>query len=132
MQDFKSYEIKKGDITVIAEKMKKEGRRLVMIHGYINKEGQNVVTYQYEVGNRIESYFVTGESVFPSISHIYDLAAAWPEEELYELMGLKFEGLNMRGRLFLPDTMLEGQGHIVVTPLAELKQKAQGKKEGVK
>ena len=129
MQGFKSYEIKKQEILSIAQKMKKEGRRLVMIHGYIDKEGKNVITYQYEVGDCVESYFITDETKLPSISGIYDLAAAWPEEELYELMGITFEGLEMRGRLFLPDTMLEGQGQIVETPLKELVEKAQGKKE---
>ena len=99
MQEFKSFEIKKDEILTIAEKMKKDGRRIVMIQGYIDSEGQNVVCYQYVVGNCIESYYIKGQTELPSISHIYDLAAAWPEEELFELMGIKFEGLQMRGRL---------------------------------
>ncbi|WDC83833.1 NADH-quinone oxidoreductase subunit C [Caloramator sp. mosi_1] len=94
-----------------------------MIHGFVDKEGKHVVNYKYEVGNCIESYTVKGEDTLPSISDIYDVSASWPEEELYELMGVNFEGLNMRGRLFLPDTMLEGQGHILVTPLDELRKK---------
>ncbi|MCX7950767.1 MAG: NADH-quinone oxidoreductase subunit C [Clostridiales bacterium] len=123
MQEFKSFDIKKDEIVPLAQKMKDKGYRLVMIHGYVDKEGNNVVNYQYEVGNCIESYKIVGENVLPSISHIYDLSAAWPEEELFELMGVQFEGLEMRGRLFLPDTMLEGQGHIIVTPLDELRKK---------
>lgn len=123
MQEFKSFDIKKEDVVPLAQRMKDAGYRLLIVQGYVDKEGKNVVCYQYEVGNTIESYKVVGEEVLPSISHIYDLSAAWPEEELYELMGMKFEGLNMRGRLFLPDTMLEGQGHIIVTPLNELKKK---------
>lgn len=123
MQEFKSFDIKKEEIVPLAQKMREKGYRLVMIHGYVDKEGKNVVNYQYEVGNCIESYKIVGESVLPSISHIYDLSAAWPEEELFELMGVQFDGLEMRGRLFLPDTMLEGQGHIIVTPLDELRKK---------
>jgi NADH-quinone oxidoreductase subunit C len=129
VQEFKSFEMKKDEILTIAEKMKKNGRRIVMIQGYVDKSGQNVVCYQYAVDNCIESYYVKGQRELPSISHIYDLTAAWPEEELFELMGIKFEGLQMRGRLFLPETMLEGQGHIIVTPLSELKEKAIGSKE---
>jgi NADH-quinone oxidoreductase subunit C len=129
VQEFKSFEMKKDEILTIAEKMKKNGRRIVMIQGYVDKSGQNVVCYQYAVDNCIESYYIKGQTELPSISHIYDLTAAWPEEELFELMGIKFEGLQMRGRLFLPDTMLEGQGHIIVTPLSELKEKAIGSKE---
>lgn len=123
MQEFKSFDIKKDEIVPLAQKMKDKGYRLVMIHGYVDKEGNNVVNYQYEVGNCIESYKIVGENVLPSISHIYDSSARWPEEELFELMGVQFEGLEMRGRLFLPDTMLEGQGHIIVTPLDELRKK---------
>lgn len=129
MQKFKSFEIKKEEILSLAERMKGEGRRILMIQGYVNKEGNIVVAYQYEVGDCIESYKIIGESELHSISHIYDLAAAWPEEELFELMGIKFEGLNLRGRLFLPDTMLDGQGQIIVTPLSELREKALGLKE---
>lgn len=129
MQEFKSIEIKKDDILPLAEKMKGVGHRLIMIHGYFDKEGQSIVNYQYEIGNCIESYYVKGKNELPSISHIYDHSASWPEEELFELMGIKFEGLNMRGRLFLPDTMLEGQGHIMVTPLSELREKVLGKED---
>lgn len=129
MQEFKSVEIKKEDIVSLAEKMKKDGVRLLMIQGYVDKEGENVICYQYEVGNCIESYVVKGEKELPSITQIYDLCAAWPEEEIFELMGVKFDGLEMRGRLFLPDTMLEGKGHIIVTPLSELREKALGIKE---
>ena len=61
----------------------------------------------------------------PSISEIYDQAAAWPERELNEIFGVEFEGLDMSKRLFLPEEMLEtqGKGHIMVTPLAELRAK---------
>lgn len=129
MQEFKKFPLSKNEIVRTAEKMKKEGRRLIMIHGYVDKQGQNVISYQYEVDNCIESYEITGESEFPTISGIYDLAAAWPEKELEELMGVKFEGLELKGRLFMPDTMVEGQGHILVTPLSELRQKVIGAKE---
>lgn len=129
MQAYKSSEIRKSEIVALAKKMKKAGKRLLMIQGYVDKEGQNVVCYQYEMGNCVESYFVKGESELPTISHIYDLSAAWPEEELFELMGMKFDGLKMKGRLFLPDTMLEGKGHIIVSPLSELREKALGLKE---
>lgn len=129
MQEYKSSEIKKDEIVALAEKMKQSGKRLLMIHGYVDKEGNNMVCYQYEVSNCVESYFVKGESELPTISHIYDLAAGWPEQEIGELMGVKFDGLKSRDRLFLPDTMVEGQGHIIVTPLDELRKKVLGLKE---
>lgn len=129
MQDYKSFEIKKDEIVPLAEKMKKDARRLIMIEGFVDKEGKNVVSYQYEIGNCIESYTIAGQESLPTISHIYDLAAAWPEEELFELMGMKFDGLSMRGRLFMADNMLDGQGHILVTALKDLREKAIGEKE---
>lgn len=129
MQKYKKITINKNQIIDVAGRMKKEGRQLVMIHGYVDKEGQNVVSYQYEVENCIEAYEVRGEKILPTISHIYDFAAAWPERELEELIDVKFEGLKIKGRLFMPDTMLEGQGHILVTPLSELIQNFSGVKE---
>ena len=129
MQLFKSTDISKDKIIPIAQKMKKEGKRLIMIHGYIDKENNPVISYQYENQNTVEAYKVKGETILPTVSGIYDLCAAWPERELEELMGIKFEGLDITGRLFMPDTMVEGQGHILVTPLSELRKKVLGAKE---
>ena len=83
------------------------------------------MSYDYAMDPDIESYYIVGETDLPSISDIYDEAARWPECELYELMGLNFEGLDTSRRLFLPEDMLEtqGKGHILVTPLSELREK---------
>ena len=122
MQEYKATQITKEQIVPLAERMKKAGRYLVMIHGYLNKEGQPVVSWDYSVPPAIESYQIVGETKLPSISEIYDTAASWPERELNELFGLEFEGLDMSKRLFLPEDMLEtqGKGQIMVTPLSEL------------
>ena len=130
MQEYKRIDIGVDDIVPIAEKMKKEGRRLVMIHGYIDTDGQAVVSYDYEVGSCIESYNITGVNKLPSIEKIYDTSAQWPERELHELIGLEFEGLDTSKRLFLPDSMLEGVGQIIVSPMDDLKkmnQRTEGK-----
>jgi hypothetical protein len=105
--------------------MRHEGRHLVMIHGYLDKDGSTHVSWDYAVGNAVESYYIVGETTFPSIEGVYDEAARWPELELYELLGLTFEGLDTSARLFLPEDTLEtqGKGHIVVTPLSELREK---------
>ncbi len=122
MQDYKKTDIKREDIVPTAERMRKDGRRLVMIHGYVDKEGQNVISYDYEVGSCVESYTVTGETSLSSISGIYDAAAVWPEKELNELMGVVFEGLDTSTRLFLPENMLDERGQIIVTPISELRK----------
>ena len=44
-----------------------------------------------------------------------------------ELMEVTFEGVDTSKRLFMPDSMLDGQGHIIVTPMDELIDKAHGK-----
>lgn len=125
MQEYRKILIEKDQVVPIAEKMKKEGRFLVMIHGYIDKDGQMDVSYEYAVDPAIESYHVVGQMELPSISEIYDTAASWPEREINELFGVQFEGLDMSQRLFLPEDMLEtqGRGHIMVTPLSELVEK---------
>jgi len=123
-QEYKIISITKDEIIPTAEKMKKEGRILLMVHGYMSVENQPVIAYEYEVDHAIHSYQVTGETKFPSISGIYDSAAGWPEWELNELMGFEFEGLDTSQRLFLPEELSNGRGQILVTPLKELRDSA--------
>ncbi|MGI5976895.1 MAG: NADH-quinone oxidoreductase subunit C [Candidatus Limivicinus sp.] len=125
MQEYKRIDIDKEQIVPIAERMRKEGRYLVMIHGFLNEEGKMDVSWDYAIDPAVESYHVVGEMKLPSISSIYDTAAEWPERELNEFFGLEFEGLDTSKRLFLPEDMLEdqGRGQIMVTPLSELREK---------
>ena len=128
MQEYKRIDISKDQVVPVAERMRKEGRYLVMIHGFINNDGQMDVSYDYAVDPAIESYHVVGETVLPSIGAIYDTAATWPEREFNELFAVEFEGLDTSKRLFLPEDMLEtqGKGQIMVTPLSELVEKNLG------
>lgn len=125
MQEYRRIDISKDEIVPTAERMRRDGRYLVMIHGFINKDGQTDVSYDYAVDPAIESYHVVGETVLPSIAPVYDTAAEWSERELNEMYGLEFEGLDVSKRLFLPEDMLEtqGRGQIMVTPLKELVEK---------
>ena len=131
MQEYKRIDISKDQVVPVAERMRKEGRYLVMIHGFINNDGQMDVSYDYAVDPAIESYHVVGEMKVPSVGEIYDTAATWPERELNELFGIEFEGLDVSKRLFLPEDMLEtqGKGQIMVTPLKELVEKNVKKEE---
>ena len=125
MQEYKRIDITKDQIVPIAERMRKENRYLVMIHAFINTEGQMDISWDYAVNPAVESYHVVGETTVPSIGDIYDVAAIWPERELNELFNIQFEGLDTSKRLFLPEDMLEtqGRGQIMVTPLSELVEK---------
>ena len=125
MQEYKRIDISKDQIVPIAERMRKENRYLVMIHAFINTEGQMDISWDYAVDPAVESYHVVGETTVPSIGDIYDVAATWPERELNELFNIQFEGLDTSKRLFLPEDMLEtqGRGQIMVTPLSELVEK---------
>ena len=125
MQQYKRIDIGKDQVVPIAEKMRKAGVGLTMIHGFLNEEGLMDVSWEYAVEPVIESYHVVGEMTLPSIGGIYDCAATWPERELNELFAVEFEGLDTSKRLFLPEEMLEtqGKGHIMVTPLEELRRK---------
>ena len=131
MQENKVTQITRDQIVPLAERMKKAGRYLVMIHGWLDKEGRLVVSWDYSVPPAIEKYQVVGETKLPSISEIYDTAASWPERELNELFGITFEGLDTSQRLFLPEDMLEtqGKGQIMVTPLSELVENMKKVKE---
>lgn len=129
MQEYKKQAITKEEVVKTAENMKSQGKRLVMIHGYTTKEGEVVVSYCYEDGNCICAYETMGNTSLPTISHIYDAAAAWPEREINELLGVEFEGLDTSKRLFLADSMLDEKGHIIVTSLDELRKLTAAKEE---
>lgn len=123
MQTNQKIEITKDQVVPTAEQMRAEGRLLVMIHGHTGTGGVPVVTYDYDDGANVLSYEVRGEAVLPTISGVYDQAAAWAEREIDELMGISFQGLDCSKRLFLPDNLLDGKGQILVTPLNELREK---------
>ena len=131
MQEYKRIDIGKDQIVPVAERMRKAGVYLVMIHAFIDKEGRMDISWDYAVNPAIESYHVVGEMKVPSVGEIYDTAATWPERELNELFGIEFEGLDVSKRLFLPEDMLEtqGKGQIMVTPLKELVEKNVKKEE---
>ena len=131
MQEYKRIDISKDQIVPVAERMRKAGVYLVMIHAFIDKEGRMDISWDYAVDPAIESYHVVGEMEVPSVGEIYDTAATWPERELNELFGITFEGLDVSQRLFLPEDMLEtqGKGQIMVTPLKELVEKNVKKEE---
>ncbi|MCD7880405.1 MAG: NADH-quinone oxidoreductase subunit C [Clostridiales bacterium] len=123
MQTNTKISITKDEIVPTAQKMRDEGRTLVMIHGHLDKEGRPVISYDYSLGAELACYEVVGEDTVPSIATIYSAAAEWPEREINELLGFTFEGLDTSERLFLPDSMLEGKGQIIVTPINVLKEK---------
>ena len=129
MQEYKIVEITREEVLPVAKRMRENGVFLAMIHGHMEDNSRPVIAYEYQVGTGIESYQVSGEKVLPSISEIYDSGAEWPEREIMELMDVRFEGLDASKRLFMPESMIDGQGHIIVTPMDELIDKAHGKEE---
>mgnify|MGYP000953344726 CR=1 FL=1 len=118
--DFK--EITTDDVVRIASGMKSKGCSIVTITGYVDKESRPVVAYSYDVNGNVETYSLRGENVIPSITGIYGIAAEWFEEEITELMKVDFDGLDNKGRLFLPEEF-DGSGQILVTPMSELVNK---------
>ncbi|MBQ4181633.1 MAG: NADH-quinone oxidoreductase subunit C [Firmicutes bacterium] len=129
MQEYRKISITKDEVVPVAEKMRAQGIPLAMIHAFLDENGKGNVSYEYEVGPAIESYTVEGENVLPTITHIYDLGAEWPEREIMELMDIRFEGCDTSKRLFMPDSMLDGQGQILVTPMDKLLKKVKGEEE---
>ena len=129
MHDFKGIEISKDEILEVAEKNFQDRNRLIIINGYINTEKQNVVAYNFDVNGDVITYLVKGENELPSLTEIYGESARWAEEEIEELMPVKFTNLNKSGRLILPEDFKEGEGQILVMTLSELK-KLKNNKEG--
>lgn len=130
MHKFDSTYITNEELLPIAKKMLEEKRRLVIMNGYVDKEGNNVVAYNFDIDGDIKTYLCKGYSVLPSLTHIYKGSAQWCEEEICEMMPIDFEGLNKSGRLFLPEEF-DGSGQILVMPLAELKKSKEEREKEV-
>ena len=117
---------------IITEKISREVREkegsLVAINGYVNKEKSNIIVYTLEYDEFRKHYHIEGENILPTITNIYK-GAQWFEEEIQEVMPVKFEGRVFSGRLFLPDEFKEGQGQILIMPLNELKKLKNNQKE---
>lgn len=122
MHEFIGVDIDKSQLIDLANKMLTEKRRLLMINGYINEEKQNVVAYNFDIDGGVTTYFIKGESEIPSITPVFGASARWPEEEIEEMMPVKFTNLNRTGRLFLPEEFKDGEGQILVIPISELKK----------
>ena len=114
-------EIQKKDIVSKVQDVRDKGGRLVAINGYVDAEKNNVVVYTLEYDDVRKHYHVKGENLLPTVTNVYK-GAQWFEEEIQEMMPLKFEGLIFTGRLFLPEEFKEGEGQILIMPLNELKK----------
>ena len=99
----------------------KNGGRLVCINGYVNEDVQMIVVYTIEHDEIREILKLEDQSEIPTATSIY-IGAAWFEEEIEEVMPVKFIGLKRSGRLFLPNEFKSGEGKILVLPLNELKK----------
>ena len=114
-------EIQKTEIISKVQEARNNGGRLVAINGYVDKDKNNVVVYTLEYHDVRKHYNVKGENELPTITTIYK-GAQWFEEEIQEVMPLKFDGLVFSGRLLLPEEFKEGEGQIRIMPLDELKK----------
>lgn len=131
MHKFDGVNILKEELIPLVKKMLEEKRRLVIMNGYVDKEGDNVVAYNFDIDGDIKTYLCKGYKVLPSITSIYGGSAQWCEEEICEMMPIDFEGLDKTGRLFLPDDF-DGSGQILVMPLSELKKSKEEKEDELK
>lgn len=121
MENISVEEINKQDIISKVQEVRSKGGRLVAINGYVDENKKNVVVYTLEYDDVRRHYHVRGEEILPTVTSIYK-GAQWFEEEIQEMMPLKFEGLIFSGRLFLPEEFKDGQGQILIMPLNELKK----------
>lgn len=113
--------IGKEDILSRVQNARDHQGRLVAINGYIDSESKNVVVYTLEYDDLREHLHIKSEDELPTITGIYK-GAQWFEEEIQEMMPVKFNGLKASSRLFLPEEFKDGEGQILVMPLEELKK----------
>ena len=122
MHDFNGVEIRKDQLIDVTKQMMDNKRRLLMINGYLDEEKQIVIAYNYDTDGDVVTYLLKGEDDIPSITPIYGGSARWAEEEIEEMLPVKFQGLERSGRLFLPDELKDGEGQILVVSLDEIKK----------
>ena len=128
MKKIITEKISKDEIVKKVREVREKEGRLVAINGYVNKEKSNIIVYTLEYDEFRKHYHIEGENILPTITNIYK-GAQWFEEEIQEVMPVKFECLVFSGRLFLPDEFKEGQGQILIMPLNELKKLKNNQKE---
>jgi Ni,Fe-hydrogenase III component G len=111
---------KEAILSKVKNVREKDGR-LVAINGYVDGEGKNVVVYTLEYDDIREHLHIKDVNELPTITTVYN-GAQWFEEEIQEMMPVKFQGLNASNRLFLPEEFKDGEGQILIMPLDELKK----------
>lgn len=121
MKNVLKEEIDVNTLMDIVKKNKQLKGRLVALNGYINEEKQNTLVYTFEFNDSRKSYFIKNVEEVPTITKVYK-GASWFEEEIEEMMPIKFNGLHRKGRLFLPEEFSVGEGQILIMPLNELKK----------
>lgn len=107
-------------INELKSNLNKSGR-LVCINGYLDEEGKPIIVYTVEYDDNREILKLVNEDEIPTATDVYK-GAAWFEEEIEEMMPVKFSGLKRSNRLFLPEEFKNGEGKILVLPLEELKK----------
>ena len=120
-KNFKGWNSEKG------KRSQGKGRE-ISCYQWLCKEKSNIIVYTLEYDEFRKHYHIEGENILPTITNIYK-GAQWFEEEIQEVMPVKFEGLVFSGRLFLPDEFKEGQGQILIMPLNKLKKLKNNQKE---
>ena len=101
----------------------------------IAEERRRIIGLALEAGFTAAAEFETKDLNFRQLDWVehrewvYEHRFTAPEAKEGRRFLLEFEGLDVSKRLFLPEDFLDGKGHILVTPLSELVDKAFGKKE---
>ena len=128
MKKIITEKISKDEIVKKVREVREKEGRLVAINGYVNKEKSNIIVYTLEYDEFRKHYHIEGENMWLEFRRVL-FRSQWFEEEIQEVMPVKFEGLVFSGRLFLPDEFKEGQGQILIMPLNELKKLKNNQKE---
>ena len=66
MQEYKTIQITKEEVVPTALRMRHDGRWLVMIYGWYQTDGQLRISWDYEVGPVVESYYVLARRACPA------------------------------------------------------------------
>ena len=109
MQVFKAIEITGDQVVPLAERMRKEGRMLVMIHGYIQPDGRSHISWDYEVGDTVE--FGGDDSVARMVDATLANPKSWTADGAVAFQRVSDAEPSFRVTLASPMTVRESCGY---------------------
>gem|GEM_PF-6396557 len=114
--------ISSAQINIMTDNMRHEGTRLLSINAYIDINGVTKVIYNFEISKEnVKTYICRVDGEMISIKDCFGEFAAAYEQEIMEIIPLKFIGVEEKSMFLSKDSNLRGQ--LFTVPVLEEENK---------